>query len=645
MNSTNFLGLSFKKSKIPRSGGIFYLSSLTFSYTRVMTQDQAFDILAMGQNIFLTGAAGTGKTYLINRFIRHAREHGIVIAITASTGIAATHIGGMTIHSWSGLGIRDTLTDDDIDDIISREYLVKRYAKTQVLIIDEVSMLSGNFLANLDRLLRSARVSAEPFGGIQVVLVGDFFQLPPVSRGSDFVEFAFEHPIWRELKLIPCVLTEQYRQVWVKSEKWKVKSMSTRHVEAWDILPWEDGQDFSQARNDRADPLLDILTEIRSGSISEHSRDLLASRNITVETEDHTELFTKNIAVDAYNTERLNAIREDIFLFEMQGKWGEKLVEALKKWCLAPETLVLKVGARVMFVKNNFEAGYANGSLGHIVGRYEWLPIVELTDGTKIIADYASWSIEENGKVKAEIAQVPLRLAWAITVHKSQGMTLDSAVMDLSDCFVPGQGYVALSRVRSLSGLILRGANATALQIDPRVRQYDILLREASGRAEVRLAQIGDDEKKSKINTAIRRLGWVTEKLDLSIDWWMKKWKKVPTHTETYELILAGKSLDDIATLRNLKPSTIWSHLEKLLEEWKTIDLTPYRPTDEERLSQIISWFIALGTLSLSPVREYLYDTYDDEFDYDEVRIARFFLTPAHRKKIESDMLYASEGI
>jgi ATP-dependent exoDNAse (exonuclease V) alpha subunit len=132
---------------------------------------------------------------------------------------------------------------------------------------------------------------------------------------------------------------------------------------------------------------------------------------------------------------------------------------------------------------------------------------VELTDGTKIIADYASWSIEENGKVKAEIAQVPLRLAWAITVHKSQGMTLDSAVMDLSDCFVPGQGYVALSRVRSLSGLILRGANATALQIDPRVRQYDILLREASGRAEVRLAQIGDDEKKSKINTAIRRLG------------------------------------------------------------------------------------------------------------------------------------------
>ena len=147
-----------------------------------MIQDEAFDILAMGQNVFLTGAAGSGKTFLVNRFVRHCHEHGIGIAITASTGIAATHIGGMTIHSWSGLGVRESLTDDDIDDIISREYLVKRYAKTSVLVIDEISMLSGGFLSNLDRLLRSARVSLLPFGGMQIVLVGDFFQLPPVSR-------------------------------------------------------------------------------------------------------------------------------------------------------------------------------------------------------------------------------------------------------------------------------------------------------------------------------------------------------------------------------------------------------------------------------------------------------------------------------
>ena len=136
-----------------------------------MNQDQAFQILTMGKNVLLTGAAGSGKTFLINRFITYCREHSISVAVTASTGIAATHIGGMTIHSWSGMGIRDTLSDDDIDDLVGREYLVKRFVKTSVLIIDEISMLGGQFLATLDRLLRSAMVSLEPFGGIQIVLV------------------------------------------------------------------------------------------------------------------------------------------------------------------------------------------------------------------------------------------------------------------------------------------------------------------------------------------------------------------------------------------------------------------------------------------------------------------------------------------
>jgi hypothetical protein len=242
--------------------------------------------------VFLTGAAGTGKTYLINRFIRHAREHGITIAVTASTGIAATHIGGMTIHSWSGMGIRDTLTDEDIDVIVSREYLAKRFAKTNILIIDEISMLSGSFLANLDRLLRSTRFSQEPFGGIQVVLVGDFFQLPPVSRGSD-VEFAFDHPVWRTLRLAICVLDVQYRQI---------------------------SDSLSESGEGNIDPLLQILNEIRSGDMSRESLTLLDSRNIPVDTEDHTELFTRNISVDTYNTQRLNAIHDDTFVFEMQSK-------------------------------------------------------------------------------------------------------------------------------------------------------------------------------------------------------------------------------------------------------------------------------------------------------------------------------------
>ncbi|MBC7498026.1 AAA family ATPase [Candidatus Gracilibacteria bacterium] len=569
-----------------------------------MTQDQAYDILTMGHNVFLTGAAGTGKTYLINRFIRHAREHGITIAVTASTGIAATHIGGMTIHSWSGMGIRDTLTDEDIDVIVSREYLAKRFAKTNILIIDEISMLSGVFLANLDRLLRSTRFSQEPFGGIQVVLVGDFFQLPPVSRGSD-VEFAFEHPSWRTYRLAICVLDVQYRQ----------------------------GED----------PLLTILNEIRSGDMSQESFSLLDRRNIPVDTEDHTELFTRNISVDTYNTQRLNAIHDDTFVFEMQSKGAEKLVEALKKGCLAPETLILKKGARVMFVKNNFEAGYVNGSIGHVVGKYESLPIVELTDGTRIIADHMDWSIEENGKVKATILQIPLRLAWAITVHKSQGMTLDTAVMDLSDAFVRGQGYVALSRVRSLNGLILRGYNPIALQIDSRVRDYDEILRATSAAVIERLAQISESEKETKIETAIKKLGGILQKIDL--DFVDPKRAKLATHEETYSLIQSGKSLDDIAEIRNIKISTIFSHIEKLTEEGKIIDLTSHRPDDSHRLSDIHRAFVEVGTLSLSPIREFLVSLHDEDYTYDELRMARLFLSISDRAKIEEQMLYESEGI
>ena len=294
-----------------------------------------------------------------------------------------------------------------------------------------------------------------------------------------------------------------------------------------------------------------------------------------------------------------------------------------------------------MFVKNNFDAGYVNGSIGHVVGKYESLPIVELTDGTRIIADHMDWSIEENGKIKATILQIPLRLAWAITVHKSQGMTLDTAVMDLSDAFVRGQGYVALSRVRSLSGLILRGYNPIALQIDPRVRDYDEILRATSIAVIERLGQISDSEKEMKIETAIKKLGGILQKIDL--DFVDPKRAKLPTHEETYSLIQSGKSLDDIAEIRGIKISTIFSHIEKLTEEGKIIDLSSHRPDDSERLSDIHRAFVEVGTLSLSPVREFLANLHDEDYGYDELRMARLFLSVADKKKIEEQMLYESE--
>lgn len=580
-----------------------------------MIQDEVFDILTMGYNVFLTGAAGSGKTFLVNRFIRHCHEHGIGVAVTASTGIAATHIGGMTVHSWSGMGIRDNLTQEDLEYILAREYLMKRFAKTSVLIIDEISMLSGGFLESLDTLLQRARVNPEPFGWMQILLVGDFFQLPPVSRDS-YVEYAFEHSAWRTFKLAHCVLSTQFRQ--------KTETNISRHPELANNPDSQKPRFFVRQNDGTQDPLLAILNEIRSWQVSHRSRELLESRYVPVETEDHTELFTRNVSVDAYNTDKLNKLPGDIFVFEMQSKWAEKLVEALKKWCLAPETLVLKIGARVMFVKNNFEAGYVNGSIGHIIGRKEWLPVVELEDGTIIVADYAGWVVEEGGKPKAEIAQIPLRLAWAITVHKSQGMTLDSAVMDLSDAFVPGQGYVALSRVRSLKWLTLRGCNETALLIDPRVIEYDRVLRATSEKVGEKIRNYTPTEKEKIKNDAIVRLWGILEAMKLP-EKSLGAGKKQSTHEETLVYIKMGMSLEEIAIERELKVSTIVSHIEKLLEEGKEVNLDAFRPEDPERLSLILSWFEALSTDALSPVREFLFETYGEHFDYDEVRIARLF--------------------
>ena len=177
-----------------------------------MTQSDALNILQTGANVFLTGEPGSGKTHTVNAYVAWLRSHGIEPSITASTGIAATHIRGMTIHSWSGLGILNRLTPVDLDRIASKEHVVKRIQKTRVLIIDEVSMLSGTVLEMVDEIAREVRHSDKPFGGIQIVLVGDFFQLPPVSRAGTEAHFAFTSSVWRALNPLTCYLTEQHRQ-------------------------------------------------------------------------------------------------------------------------------------------------------------------------------------------------------------------------------------------------------------------------------------------------------------------------------------------------------------------------------------------------------------------------------------------------
>ncbi|MEK7569173.1 MAG: AAA family ATPase [Patescibacteria group bacterium] len=493
-----------------------------------MTQDEAFEILKTGWNVFVTGPAGSGKTHLVNRYIAYLREHDIDIGITASTGIAATHMGGVTIHSWAGIGVAAELSDYDLENMLEKEYLFRRFARAKVLIIDEVSMLHHFRLDLVDRVLKAVKQSALPFGGLQVVLCGDFFQLPPVARaGEPDARFVYASDAWKEAGFTVCYLSEQFRQ-----------------------------QD---------DATTSILNEIRLGKVSEKAKDHLRSRyrvrspKFTAS----TKLFTHNADVDMLNDAELEKIEsKEIFEYTMESRGKEAIAATLKKSCLAPEVLRLKPGARVMCVKNNFEAGFVNGTLGVVVSCDEDDgPTIRTASGKLITIGRASWKIEEEGKVKAEILQYPLRLAWAITVHKSQGMSLDAVEVDLSKSFEPGMGYVALSRVRTLEGLTILGMNETALRVNDEVRELDREFQEQS-----RLAQ--EEVEKMEENA----LAQLQEKF-LVRSRPPKKEKKLATHEETALLIVEKKSLSDIAKARGMTAETVMAHIEKLVEEESRVDM------------------------------------------------------------------------
>lgn len=403
-----------------------------------MTQQQAIDKMLSGANIFLTGEPGAGKTYTLNKFIEQAQKQHKRIAITASTGIAASHINGQTIHSWSGLGIKDSIRDDEIDRMAWQPKIQEKYNVCDILIIDEISMLHGSRLDMINRVSQWLRRSKKPFGGLQVIFVGDLFQLPPVTKTGP-VDFVHLSKAWADAAPEVCYLTEQHRQG------------------AGDIL-------------------LDILREMRNGNISKEHIKLLNTRYQKTNDDSITRLFTHNVDVDAVNRGMLEKLKGEIKHFKMTDTGDSWKVAAMKRNLLCPEDLELKVNAEVMFCANNFEEGFVNGTRARVV-RFSNAgnPVVLTTDGAEIAVQQHTWrTYDDFGRyVVAEVSQFPLRLAWAVTVHKSQGLSLDAAVIDLSQAFTPGMGYVALSRVRSLEGLYLAGLGDQALDMDQDIAKFD----------------------------------------------------------------------------------------------------------------------------------------------------------------------------
>lgn len=377
-----------------------------------------------GKNIFLTGGAGTGKSYLIRELRKRVKGSKRSFCLTASTGIAAQNIGGTTVFKWGGIGIgpKEGQSFANFEASMKKksylyEKLCKRLAQAEILIIDEISMLSLKIFDFLNFHLKEVRGINLPFGGIQVIVVGDFLQLEPVVKNRyEEVRFCFESETWKEAEFEVINLKEVVRQ---------------------------DDENF-----------VSLLNRVRVGEMSEEDQEVILSRRKRNVDESVTRIFAVNEYTEEWNEAMLNKLsgEQKIYMAETNGK--EEQREALLKNMITPEVLVLKEGAKVMVTANDFNEEYYNGQIGFVQSLKDDIVEIELEGGKETLyISKNTWRYDPEDKKSASFEQIPLKLAYAITAHKSQGVTLKEAHVDLGRCFAHGQCYTALSRVTTLEGL------------------------------------------------------------------------------------------------------------------------------------------------------------------------------------------------
>ncbi len=423
-------------------------------------QTAAFAAVQSGQNVFLTGPAGAGKSFLIRHIVDWAARIGKTIGITALTGCAALLLGtnAKTLHSWAGIGLGRDSVDVLVKSALKYPQTKRRWKKTDILIVDEISMMTPDLFEKLDAIGKRVRASAQPWGGLQLILCGDFFQLPPVVKGISGEtfpgRFAFESPAWKAANLKPILLQRIERQTDVGFQR--------------------------------------VLNECRIGAPSAETIELLKSRqnlNWKKQMIKPTLLFSRNSDVEAINEQNIAALKKPLRIYEAKTEvltntglppaeipCGEALERLLQKMDADSSYVVrleLCVGAQVMLLMNkDLEAGLANGSRGVVIGFSDNnIPIVQFMHGDPVAVEPHTWiSSECNAIVRT---QIPLRVAYAITIHKSQGATLDCALIDIgSNTFEYGQAYVALSRVRSMESLYVFNLNPAKIMAHPSVVAY-----------------------------------------------------------------------------------------------------------------------------------------------------------------------------
>ncbi len=407
-------------------------------------QELALHKLNREGNIFLTGAAGTGKSYLLAHYLHGKSPYQF--PVVASTGAAAVLVGGRTFHSFFGLGIMEGGAEATIAKALKNGKLRNRLGMASCVIIDEVSMLSGTTLSVAERIARKVRGNDASWGGLRIIAVGDFAQLPPVTAAGMARDWAFAHEVWGKSAFVPAVLNTVMR-----------------------------------ARDTR---FLRVLNFIRSGIVNDEVEEFLNDR-LQQDGVEHegTRLYAHRNKAEAYNLQKLSSLPSRPHTFTTQYSGSERYFDTAKKSMPIPEQLQLKVGALVMMRKNDQsgERLYVNGSLGIIKGIQEDLLTVELFTGETLDVEQAGFSyLDGDGNPLVIGWNFPVSLAWATTIHKAQGCSLDAMTVDLSALWEPGQAYVALSRVRSAEGLSVERWSPGCIRCEPIVTDlYDRLNSDA----------------------------------------------------------------------------------------------------------------------------------------------------------------------
>jgi ATP-dependent DNA helicase PIF1 len=426
-------------------------------------QQEAYDAILKGESLFLTGPGGVGKSFLLKKvYDDYTAKTGRRIAVTAMTGCAANLLGthAKTLHSWSGIGFGKGPTAALIDRVRNFFPARKKWSQAGCLIIDEVSMMTPQLLDALDLIGQAIRRNTKPFGGIQIVLVGDFYQLPPIARLEEGLQFAFQANVWSRAITRTCELTTILRQ--------------------------------------REPAFHKILTEARAGTLSAESLAILESRRglswkgkarsshgsapNCLQAVRPTMCFTKKADVAAINDRYLARLIGDRHVYEASSPASkvpraslEKIIDRMDREYQYETRLELVAGCQVMLIVNrNPEEGLVNGSRGVVTGfsGAGW-PMVKFLNGPlePIEIEAHVWESEDSTPVKR--SQVPLKIAYAITIHKAQGASLDCALVDIGKAtFEYGQAYVALSRVRSLDALYVYDLDPSAFRAHPLVQAF-----------------------------------------------------------------------------------------------------------------------------------------------------------------------------